>query len=134
MPLKDVHRTMESAGLGLVMWATEYRWARHCELARWPRMREAYHRAVQNLVLGAISGVAVILVVLGTVTMLSRRGRITSLQVVVGIGVGLLGAALVLITRTDLIPDVPQDFLERVAIIAVTIAAVIGTWYRIARA
>jgi zinc transporter ZupT len=89
---------------------------------------------VQNLVLGAISGVVVILVILATVTILNRSGRITWLQVAVGIGIGLLGAFLVLISRTDLIPDVPEDGLERIAIITVTIVAVIGTWYRIVRA
>jgi hypothetical protein len=89
---------------------------------------------VQNLVLGAIAGVVVIVVVLATLTILNRSGRITWLQVAVGIGIGLLGAFLVLISRTDLIPDVPEDSLERIAIIAVTVVAVIGTWYRIARA
>jgi hypothetical protein len=89
---------------------------------------------VQNLVLGAIAGVVVIVVVLATLAILNRRGRITWLQVAVGIGVGLLGAFVVLISRTDLIPDVPQDSLERIVVIAVTVVAVIGTWYRIARA
>jgi multisubunit Na+/H+ antiporter MnhB subunit len=89
---------------------------------------------VQSLVLGAITAVAVILVVMGSARLLRRRGRITGLQVAVGIGVGLLGALLVLVMRTDLIPDRPEDFIERAAIIAVTIVAVVGTWYRIARA
>jgi hypothetical protein len=89
---------------------------------------------VQNLVLGAILGVVVIVVVLATLTILNRSGRITWLQVAVGIGVGLLGAFVVLISRTDLIPDVPEDSLERIAVIAVTVVAIIGTWYRIARA
>ena len=89
---------------------------------------------MQNLVLGAISGVVVIVVVVATVTILNRSGRITWLQVAVGIGIGLLGAFLVLISRMDLIPDAPEDSLERIAIIAVTVVAVIGTWYRIARA
>jgi hypothetical protein len=89
---------------------------------------------VQNLVLGAISGVVVILVVLATVAILNRSGRITWLQVAVGIGVGLLGAFVVLTSRMDLIPDVPEDSLERIAVIAVTVVAIIGTWYRIARA
>ena len=96
--------------------------------------RGAYYRAVQGLVLGAITGVAVILAVVGAVTVLGRRGRITWLQVALGIGVGLLGALLILISRTDLFPDEPEDSLERIAVIAVTVAAIIGTWYRIARA
>jgi len=89
---------------------------------------------VQNLVLGAISGVVIVLVIVAAVTLLGRRGRITWLQVAIGIGIGLLGAFLVLTSQTDLIPDAPEDSLERVAVIAVTVAAVVGTWYRIARA
>ena len=89
---------------------------------------------MQNLVLGAISGVVIVLVVVAAVTLLGRRGRITGLQVAIGIGIGLLGAFLVLTSQTDLIPDAPEDSLERVAVIAVTVAAVVGTWYRIARA
>ena len=93
-----------------------------------------YHHAVQNLVLGAIVGIGVILVVVGAVFVSGHRGRIHRLQVAVGIVVGLLGALLVLTARTDLFPDGPQDAVERIAVIAVTIAAVVGTWYRIARA
>lgn len=89
---------------------------------------------MQNLVLGAITAVVVILVVLGSTTLLRARGRITGLQVAVGIGIGLLGALLVLIMRTDLIPDSPEDLLERIAVIGVTVVAVVGSWYRIARA
>jgi hypothetical protein len=89
---------------------------------------------VQTLAVGAIVGVAIILVILATVAVQNRSGRITSLQVGVGIGIGLLGALLVLISRTDLIPDVSEDSLERIAVIGVTIVAVVGTWYRIARA
>ncbi|HEV8280943.1 MAG TPA: hypothetical protein VGQ02_03725 [Candidatus Limnocylindrales bacterium] len=89
---------------------------------------------MQSLVIGAITGVALILVVVGGVTVLGRRGRITWMQVALGIGVGLLGALLILISRTDLFPDEPEDFFERIAVIAVTVAAVVGTWYRIARA
>jgi len=89
---------------------------------------------VQNLVLGAISGVVIVLVVVAAVTLLVHRGRITGLQVAIGIGIGLLGALLVLTAQTDLIADAPEDCLQRVAVIAVTVAAVVGTWYRIARA
>jgi hypothetical protein len=89
---------------------------------------------LQNLVLGAISGIAIILVVVGAVTVLRRRGRLTWMQVALGIGVGLLGAFLVLVSQTDLVPDEPQDLLQRLAVIAVTVVAVIGTWFRIVRA
>jgi len=93
-----------------------------------------YHRPVQNLVLGAIVGIGVIVLVVGAVFISGRRGRIHWLQASIGIGIGLLGALLVLIQRTDLIPDGPEDGIERFAVIAVTVAAVVGTWYRIARA
>jgi zinc transporter ZupT len=94
----------------------------------------AYYRALQNLVLGAISGIAVIIAVVVAVTVLRRRGPITWLQVALGMGVGLLGAFLVLTSTIDLIPDEPEDYLERIVVIAVTVVAVVGTWYRIARA
>ncbi len=94
----------------------------------------AYHRAVQNLVLGAMIVVFVILAIAGAAAVLDRRGRVTPLQVALGIGVGLVGALLVLVSRVDLIPDGPEDTIERLAIIALTVAAVLGTWYRIARA
>jgi hypothetical protein len=88
---------------------------------------------LQNLVLGAISGIAVIIAVVAAVTVLRRRGRITWLQVALGMAVGLLGAFLVLTSTLDLIPDEPEDSLERIVVIAVTVVAVVGTWYRIAR-
>jgi predicted tellurium resistance membrane protein TerC len=89
---------------------------------------------VQDLVLGAIAFMFAVLAVMVAVTVLDRRGRITWLQVALGIGVGLVGAFLVLVSRTDLIPDGPEDALERLIVIAVTVVAVVGTWYRIARA
>lgn len=89
---------------------------------------------MQNLILGAIALISGILAVVGAVAILDRRGRIAPLQVALGLGIGLLGAFLVLVSRTDLIPDDPGDALERVFVIAVTIAAIVGTWYRIARA
>ena len=93
-----------------------------------------YHLAVQNLILGAIALISGILAVVGAVAVLDRRGRVAPLQVALGLGIGLLGAFLVLVSRTDLIPDDPGDGLERVFVIAVTIAVIVGTWYRIARA
>lgn len=89
---------------------------------------------MQDLVLGAIAFMFAVLAIMVAVTVLDRRGRITWLQVALGIGVGLVGAFLVLISRTDLIPDGPEDGLERAIVIAVTVVAVVGTWYRIARA
>jgi zinc transporter ZupT len=125
--------TTESAGADRSWSATEYRWHSEYGPSHRPLWR-AYHRALQNLVLGAISGIAIIIAVVAAVTVLRRRGRITWLQVALGIGVGLLGAFLVLTSTIDLIPDEPEDYLERIVVIAVTVVAVVGTWYRIARA
>jgi hypothetical protein len=89
---------------------------------------------LQNLVLGAISGIVVIIAVVAAVRALSGRGRTTWLQVAIGLGIGCLGAFLALTSQVDLVPDGPEDALERIVIIAVTIVAVVGTWYRMARA
>lgn len=89
---------------------------------------------MQNLVLGAALMIFVILLIVWAAAVLDRRGRVPRLQVAIGLGVGLVGAFLVLVARVDLIPDGPEDTIERLAIIAVTVAAVLGTWYRIARA
>ena len=89
---------------------------------------------MQNLILGAIVLISGILAVNGALAVLDRRGRVAPLQVAIGLGAGLLGAFLVLVVRVDLIPDDPGDGLERVIVIVVTAAAIIGTWYRIARA
>lgn len=89
---------------------------------------------MQNLILGAITLIFGILAVAGAVAIQSRRGRVVPLQVVLGLGVGLLGAILVLVSRTDLIPDDPGDALERALVVAVTLVAIVGSWYRIGRA
>jgi len=89
---------------------------------------------VQNLVLGAITLIATVLAVIAAVAVLDRRGRMTRLQVALGLGIGLFGAFLVLVSRTDLVPDGPETGLEQLAVIAVTVAVVLGTLYRIARA
>jgi hypothetical protein len=88
---------------------------------------------VQNLALGAIALVFLIFAVGGAIAFLERRGRRRPLQLALGFGVGLLGAFLVLVSRIDLVPDGPEDGLERLAVVGVTIALVIGTWYRVAR-
>lgn len=89
---------------------------------------------MQNLVLGAITLVAAVLAVIAAVAIIERRGPMTRLQVALGLGIGLFGAFLVLVSRTDLVPDGPETGLEQVAVIAVTVAAVLGTLYRISRA
>lgn len=102
-------------------------------LRPWPDDRRTI-LAVQNMILGAIVVIASILAVIGAVAVLDRRGRVAPLQIALGLGIGLLGAFVVLVSRIDLIPDDPGDGLERVIVIAVTLAAIVGTWYRIVRA
>ena len=89
--------------------------------------------AVQQLVLGAIASMFVLTTIVGAVYVLERRGRVTPLQLVLGLGAGLVGAFFVLVARTDLVPDGPDDLVERVIIVGVTIAVVLGSWVRIAR-
>ena len=89
---------------------------------------------MQDLALGAIVIVFLVAAVGGTMAVLERRGRRRPLQLALGSGVGLLGAFLVLVSRIDLFPDGPEDVVERLAVLGVTIALVIGTWYRVARA
>lgn len=88
---------------------------------------------MQNLILGAITLGATLIAVVTTVAVLDRRGRITPIQIALGLGAGAVGAFLVLVSRTDLVPDGPEDGIERLFVIGVTLIAVIGTWYRIAR-
>lgn len=89
---------------------------------------------MQNLAIGGIVFGFLVVAVILAIAILDRRGRIRNLQLLLGIGVGLLGAFLVLVFRADLVPDTADDGVERLIVIAVTVAAVLGTWYRIARA
>ncbi len=88
---------------------------------------------MQDLVLAAIALVFAIVAVVATVSVLDRRGRITRLQVALGSGIGLVGAFFVLVSLTDLIPDGPEDSVQRIVVVVVTVAAALGSWYRIAR-
>lgn len=80
----------------------------------------------------------VVLVGLAAITgagfVLERRGRITPLQLLLGVALGLIGAFVVLVERVDLIPDGPDDAFQRIFVIVVTVLVVLGTWWRIARA
>lgn len=89
---------------------------------------------MQNLAIGGIVFGFLVVAVIVAIAILDRRGRIRNLQLLLGIGVGLLGAFLVLVFRADLVPDTADDGAERIIVIAVTVVAVLGTWYRIARA
>jgi hypothetical protein len=89
---------------------------------------------VQNLTLVMIALIVGTSAVVATVVVLERRGRITPLQVMLGLAIGAVGAFFVLVSRIDLVPDGPEDGLQRLFVVLVTIGAVLGTWYRIARA
>lgn len=69
-----------------------------------------------------------------TVAVLDRRGRRVTVQIALGLALGLVGAFVILVSRVDLIPDQPEDLLQRLFVVALTVIAVVGTWYRIARA
>jgi zinc transporter ZupT len=96
--------------------------------------RPSYHPVVQNLTLVMIALIVGTVAVVATVVVLERRGRITPLQVMLGLAIGAVGAFFVLVSRIDLVPDGPEDGLQRLFVVLVTIGAVLGTWYRIARA
>ena len=89
---------------------------------------------MQNLAIGGIVLGFVVVAIILAIAVLDRRGRIRNLQLLLGLGIGLVGAFLVLVLRVDLVPDSADDGIERLIVIAVTVAAVLGTWYRIARA
>lgn len=89
---------------------------------------------MQNLAIGGIVLGFVVVAIILTIAVLDRRGRIRNLQLLLGLSVGIVGAFLVLVLRVDLFPDSADDGIERLIVIAVTVAAVLGTWYRIARA
>ena len=96
--------------------------------------RWSYDAAVQNLTLVMIGLIVGTAAVVAAVIILERRGRITPLQVILGILIGGVGAFFVLVSRIDLVPDGPEDGLQRLFVVIVTVGAVVGTWFRIARA
>jgi drug/metabolite transporter (DMT)-like permease len=69
-----------------------------------------------------------------TVAVLDRRGRRATVQIALGLALGLVGAFVILVSRVDLIPDEPEELLQRLFVVGLTAVAVVGTWYRIARA
>jgi hypothetical protein len=89
---------------------------------------------VQNLTLVMIGLIAGTVAVTAAVALLERRGRITRVQTVLGLAIGLLGAFAVLVSRVDLVPDGPEELLQRLFVVGVTGLAIVGTWVRIARA
>jgi hypothetical protein len=97
-------------------------------------MRRAYHPAVQNLIVAMIALLMAVAAVALTVAALERRGRRPTVQIALGLALGLVGAFVILVSRTDLVPDGPEELLQRVFVVGLTALAVVGTWYRIARA
>lgn len=89
---------------------------------------------MQNLTVAMIALLAAAAAVAITVAVLDRRGRRVTVQIALGLALGLVGAFVILVSRVDLIPDQPEDLLQRLFVVALTVIAVVGTWYRIARA
>ena len=89
---------------------------------------------MQNLTLTMLALIAGTLAIILAVFVLDRRGRIGSLQISLGLLIGVVGAFIVLVSRVDLVPDGPEDGLQRLFVIVVTVGAILGTWFRIARA
>jgi predicted membrane channel-forming protein YqfA (hemolysin III family) len=89
---------------------------------------------VQNLSVVMIALLAAAAAVAITVAVLDRRGRRATVQIALGLALGLVGAFVILVSRVDLIPDEPEELLQRLFVVGLTAVAVVGTWYRIARA
>lgn len=89
---------------------------------------------MQNLTVVMIALLAAAAAVAITVAVLDRRGRRAPVQIALGLALGLVGAFVILVTRVDLVPDEPEGLLQRLFVIGLTALAVVGTWYRIARA
>src|SRR5258705_5897083 len=70
-------------------------------------------RCVQNLTLTMAALLAGTAAVLAAVFVLDRRGRVTPLQILLGLMIGVVGAFIVLVSRVDLVPDGPEDGLQR---------------------
>lgn len=68
------------------------------------------------------------------VAVTQRHGRLTRLQLLIGLAVGLVAAFAILVARVDLIADGPDELAQRVFAVGLTAAIVIGSVYRIARA
>ena len=93
----------------------------------------AYHASVQYVVVLMIVGLAAIGATVGARAILSRKGQVTRLQVALGIAAGLVAAFAALVVQVDLLPDGPDDALEGIFVVGMTMVAVIVSWYRIAR-
>lgn len=88
---------------------------------------------MQQLTLAAISVIALATTVALGVMLLGRRARVGPLRLVLGLVPGAIGAFVVLVLEVDLVPDGLDDDFIRLFVVAVTVAAVVGTWYRALR-
>ncbi len=93
----------------------------------------AYHASVQYVVVLMIVGLAAIGATVGARAIMSRKGQVNRLQVALGIAAGLVAAFAALVVQVDLLPDGPDDALEGIFVVGMTMVAVIVSWYRIAR-
>jgi len=89
---------------------------------------------MQNVVVIMLVSLAAIIMIVVAPAVISRQGQITRLQVGLGIGAGLVAAFAALVAQVDLLPDGPDGAMEGIFVVGMTIAAVVVSWYRIARA
>lgn len=88
---------------------------------------------MQDLTLAAISVIALATTVALGVMLLDRRAPIGPVRLVLGLVPAAIGAFVVLVLKVDLVPDGLDDDFIRLFVVAVTVAAVVGTWYRVLR-
>ena len=97
-----------------------------------PRGTKSYHASVQYVVVLMIVGLAAVGATVGARAIMSRKGQVNRLQVGLGIAAGLVAAFAALVVQVDLLPDGPDEALEGIFVIGMTMVAVVVSWYRIA--
>jgi uncharacterized membrane protein YeaQ/YmgE (transglycosylase-associated protein family) len=88
---------------------------------------------VQTLSLAAISVIAFGAAVALWLRLMDRRAPVIPVRVALGVVPALVGAFVVLVLKVDLVPDGPDEVFIRLFVVAVTVAAVVITWYRALR-
>lgn len=87
---------------------------------------------MQQLEIAAIAALVIGIIVVVTSARARRSGGIdhTSTRLVVGSVVGLIGAAVVLAPRLDVVPDTWQTTSESILIGAITLVVILVSVYR----
>lgn len=87
---------------------------------------------MQQLEIAAIAALVIGLIVVVTSARAQRSGGIdhTPTRLVVGAVVGLIGAAVVLAPRLDVVPDTWQTMSESILIGAITLVVILVSVYR----